>query len=81
MGNIATMHIGYAAGPMSVINRPQMNAIGNPTSITNPATGTASRLVTTEIAGAEENTNSATGITPNWAPSVVASGSVIHFGP
>jgi hypothetical protein len=53
------------AGPMSVINSPQMNATGNPASMTNPATGTASKLVTSEIAGADENTNSEIGSTPN----------------
>ena len=48
-----------------VINKPQMNATGIPTSMTNPATGTASKLVTSEIAGAEEKMNNETGITPN----------------
>ena len=81
MGSIATVHSGYMAGPMSVINRPQMNATGNPISMTNPATGTASKLVTNETAGADENISNEIGITPNWAPSVVASGSFIHFGP
>ena len=48
--------------------------------MTNPATGTASKLVSNEIAGADENTNSEIGSTPNCAPSVVASGSLIHRG-
>jgi hypothetical protein len=75
---MATSHNGLTAGPNIVINKPQMNATGIPASMTNPATGTASKLVTSEIAGAEEKMNSEIGITPTCAPSVVESGSVNH---
>ena len=65
---------GNIAGGPSDGTEPATSPAGNPYSITNPATGTASRFATTLTSGSRPNTSTLGMITPTWAPRVTPSG-------
>ncbi len=77
---VPAAHGAMSNGAMGVTNAASRPA-GMPISITNPATGTASRFAGSDTSGRRWNTSQLGKTTPTWAPSVTARGTRSHSGP